>query len=109
MKPLLALLLLATPAAAAPTGTWDFTPEACAIASEGRLAVTETNLTFHESTCSIAAITPVERMEGTFVYDLTCTGEGETWDRRLILAETLEGQLLTLTEGTATLRHRCAP
>ena len=98
MRLALALIVLASPCAATPyEGT--YRPDApwaegwnCSdVGSDGgALAVQGDTFYGVESACTLTNPVDVRGMKAT-LYDLECSGEGETWTERLMLMETENG------------------
>lgn len=107
----LALLLALLPAAAAAQsleGRFALDPAACEAADETRpIVVTPGAIDFHESRCTLADPEPVAGLGGATLFAMTCTGEGETWTRRVLLAPLLDGGLARVEEGFAATYVRC--
>ena len=62
---------------------------------------------FYESTCTLADPVAVRAMTGAVLYDATCTGEGETWSKRILLMPAMEGGLIRVEDGLALIYRRC--
>lgn len=59
-----------------------------------------------ESACRMT--NPVQvRGLGAVLYDLDCTGEGDTWSLRALMMIDAEGQLVYIADGFAHVYPRC--
>lgn len=76
--------------------------------SDARLTISGDTIAFHESTCTLANPVAVRGMAGATLYDVTCTGEGETWTDRTLLMPGADGALVRLVQGHAFTYARCA-
>lgn len=87
-------------------GVWDANP-ACPSASDTKLTVSTTDLTFFESGATIRKVTV--RSANEAVIDADFSGEGETWSRSLSIKLGADGKTLTTDEGTdkQVVRTRC--
>lgn len=105
----LALTLAAGGAAAQSVydGTWTYLDAAsCRPGSDAVVRVTLPQIRYYESLCTLSNAVPVRDMDAT-LYDATCSGEGDTWQHRLMLMRTDEGQLLHAQQGYAQLLSPC--
>ena len=84
-------------------GRWDASLEACKATRDMKLTVTQTELTFWESTGRIHAVTIKAPDDVTVQADFS--GEGEQWQRGLHLVLSDGGQTLTIDGGS--IRIRC--
>lgn len=105
MKAALALALFPSAALAQFDGTWavDCTDPP----AESRLRIEGDTVRFYESTCRMTNPVPVRDMAGAVLYDLACTGEGESWTERTLLMPGGGGGLVRVTEGFAFTYARC--
>lgn len=88
-------------------GTWTYLDaSSCRPGSDAVVRVTGSEIRYYESLCRLSNPVPVRDM-GATLYDADCAGEGETWQHRLMLMRTEEGQLLHLTPGRAQLLNAC--
>lgn len=101
---LLAVLLLPGMAAAQVDGTWSLD---CGAGPEGTITISGDRIDFYESACTLAGPVSVRDMAGAVLYDATCTGEGETWSKRILLMPALDGGLVRVEEGLALIYRRC--
>ena len=76
-------------------------------ASDGRVTVSGESVAFWESTCQATNPTNVRDMGGAVLYDMVCSGEGETWTRRMMLMQGPEGRLVIVRAGFASTYARC--
>ena len=101
----------AAPAWAGPfDGVWDGSGAQCQRAmSDARVTVSETALAFWETHCTLSNPTAIRDMPDAMLYDAACSGEGETWESRVLLARLSFGgdRLLILMGGVETIRQRC--
>lgn len=84
---------------AAYQGRWAPAAEDCAAeagAATGLLEITATELKFHESVGTLGTVTAAtgDRLRGEFAF----TGEGEEWEREVVLDLRDEGQILVRRE-----------
>ena len=84
------------------TGRWDASLEACKASSDMKLVVTQTELTFWESSGQISSVT-INGPDDVTVK-AAFSGEGEQWDRDMHLVLTNNGQTLKVDD---TARVRC--
>lgn len=105
----LTAVFLALPAGAQSRfdGAWTFRDAAsCNPASDSVVRIAGDELRYWESGCRLSNPTAVRGLDAT-LYDADCAGEGETWQTRLMLALTPEGQLLHLNQSGAALLTAC--
>lgn len=86
-------------------GRWDASLDACKTTSDMKLTITQTELTFWESTGRISAVTVKAPDDVTVQADFS--GEGEQWQRDLNLVLSDGGQTLTIDGGKGGMRTRC--
>ncbi len=114
MRRLLALLLLlATPLAAQSLdGRYYWagsdpargcTPNAY---SEGSITLDGGQVFFVESHCALTNRVAIRDMNGAFLYDAQCSGEGDTWTERMLVYPTSDG-VAVLSRGAARVYTRC--
>lgn len=84
------------------TGRWDASAEACKTTSDMKLVITQTGMTFWESTGQITGVT-VNGPDDVTVK-AAFTGEGEQWQRELHLKLDDNGNKLTVDDAA---RVRC--
>ena len=84
------------------TGRWDASLESCKASSDMKLVVTQTELTFWESSGQISSVT-INGPDDVTVK-AAFSGEGEQWDRDMHLVLTNNGQTLKVDD---TARVRC--
>ena len=106
----LALALALGPAAAAAqtvTGVWtSLGIESCNPASDAVIRITGEEVRYWESLCRIGNPVAVRGLDAT-LYDAECSGEGETWQTRLLLAALPEDGALLMTRFGAQVLIRC--
>lgn len=100
------LALLPAIAAAQEDGRYSTDP-ACPKMSDGEIALDGTTITFHESSCDLTDPVTVRGLTGAVLYDAVCTGEGETWTRRMMLMPSADGGLVRVEDGFALTYARC--
>lgn len=84
-----------------------YAPDCADPASDSRLTIAGPEVRFHESTCILTDPVAVRGMSGAVLHDLACTGEGESWTRRILLMPGLDGGLVRVEEGLAWTYARC--
>ena len=89
------------------TGFYDFTGT-CTEFSDSRVEVRPTELAFWESTCGLGNPRLLPDMGGAVQYTATCTGEGETWTREVLLMQADDGGLILMGPGFVTEYQRCS-
>lgn len=101
--------LMATAATAQDiTGTFDLSQAACKqTASDGRVTVTGNTIQFWESQCRLSNPTTLRGITSAKLYDVTCSGEGDTWTYRILLGTQYDGGLVLYREGGGTVYVRC--
>lgn len=105
----LALLALTLPASAQSRfdGAWTSRDaSSCNPASDSVIRIQGEQLRYWESGCQLGNPVAVRDLDAT-LYDADCSGEGETWRTRLMLALTPEGQLLHLNQYGAMMLTAC--
>jgi hypothetical protein len=104
MRRVLALLLLATPAAAQDvrySATCGMAYDDTAITLRGDLLI------FHEAECRMTNGEAVRDMPGAALFDLVCEGEGEQWTERAFLQPSFDGGLILVRRQFAQTVPRC--
>lgn len=87
-------------------GTYDESKEACGRPSEFRLAVTGSELRFHESIGTVRSVTAESPRAVSVAADYQ--GEGESWRNVRKLELSADGGTLTVSgDGTSLARVRC--
>ena len=82
----LALLFSAAPLMADPALDGRYELDACTgRVGESTITLSDYTIAYWESRCDLSAPMPVRGMGEAVLYDATCAGEGETWERRLML------------------------
>lgn len=104
----LALLLVLLPSVARAQYDGTYAVDCAAGAgSETRIGIEGDSIRFHESICRLANPVTVRGMTGATLFDATCTGEGETWAKRILLMPGSEGGLVRVEDGFAMTYARC--
>lgn len=90
-----------TPANTVPArfhGAWDADTGTCDPASDRRLEIAANTIEFYESQGAVTAVS--DTRDGSTIIDLAIEGEGEQWNRAMVLKVTGEGdgQRLNLRE-----------
>ena len=109
MRLAFALCLLASPSIAQtlPQGFFDGL-DCSNDFSEMALTITGPEIRFYESLCIVSGASIVPGTTGTFRYDVTCSGEGQSWTTGLIIAPTWEdGVVVIHSDGDAIPYQRC--
>ena len=89
-------------------GTWDASKETCSLEfSDFRLTISGNQANYWESTCEMVQATQLRDMGNSILYDLQCTGEGETYSGGVLYSITVAGQLLAYSGDFIALRERC--
>jgi hypothetical protein len=73
---------------------------------EGRIAISGASIQFYESTCQLANPVAVRYMGDATLFDVVCSGEGETWSYRALMMRGQEG-LIMVRQGYALTYQRC--
>lgn len=108
MKRIVLALSLAAPAALAQTHDGDYALDgACGAMSDGRLTVSDGEIVFWESACALQPLSPIPELGNAVIYDITCTGEGESWTDRIVLMNESGGGLIMLRPGFVAEYARC--
>ena len=74
--------------------------------SDSRLSIEGDSIRFWESSCQLKNPVAVRDMNGATLFDVTCSGEGETWSYRALLMQGNEG-LIMVRDGYAFTYPRC--
>lgn len=101
-------LLIASPALAGPfDGTYSLDPSAGC--TEGAAGLRIEDNVFHgiESKCRMENPVDVRDMDA-FLYDMQCSGEGESWTARALFMNGAEGGLIMVWNGFAFQYASCA-
>ena len=64
-------------------------------------------IAFFESRCAMSNPVNVRDMGGAVLYDAVCTGEGESYTRRMMVMQGPDGRLVLVQAGFATTYARC--
>ncbi len=100
------LALAAGPGAAAGLdGVYDL--DCAAAVSDARVTISGNRIEFWETACSLENPVNVRDLGGAVLFDMRCTGEGETWTDRVLLMPSLEGGLVRVATGFAITYQRC--
>lgn len=111
LRPLSLLLICGAVPAAAQVFTGRYLPVDAPISeftqpSDRALEVRETELQYWESTCQLLDGQLLPGLDGAVLYQLQCTGEGETWSDAAILMPTDAG-MYTIRSGFVLEYRRC--
>ncbi len=106
IRPALVAMALPVAAMAQVEGTYSLDCAAGTM-SDGRVTVGKGTISFHESTCTLTDPVAVRGMTDAVLYDATCTGEGESWTRRILLMPASDGGLVRVEDGYAVTYARC--
>ena len=107
-----ALSLTATPGLAQPVnGVFDSdcTAIQAGAFTDGRVELRPGRIMFHESSCTLTNPVAVRDMNGAMLYDGVCSGEGETWTRRLMIMPSFANGVVVASPGWARTLSLCAP
>ncbi len=74
--------------------------------SDGAITIAGDQIAFVESRCNLTNPVSVRGMDGTYLYDAKCTGEGEDWTERMMVYPTFDG-VAVLSRGWARTYIRC--
>lgn len=107
MRRALALALMLAPGLA---GAQDFSGTyqlgGCGAPNDGRVQIAGDRISFWESSCTLANPVAVRDMGDGTLFDVVCSGEGESWSYRAFLQQGLEG-LIMVRDGMAFTYPRC--
>jgi hypothetical protein len=78
----------------------------CGAATDGRVEIAGNRISFWESTCQLTNPVSVRDMGDGTLFDVVCTGEGETWSYRMFMMQGAEG-LIMVRDGYAFTYPRC--
>ena len=85
---IVAVLTSTASAQSLPQGVfWNRTLSECRSNSygDGRLEISGNTMSFYESQCSLAPGRPLSDFPNGYIYSATCSGEGETYERELVI------------------------
>lgn len=88
-------------------GVYDGHSCAAEFRSEDSIRIEWPALYFYESQCTLTSATLVPGMETTYVYEASCSGEGEAWTRSYILTPNFEGGVVLVQDGNGQSYERC--
>jgi len=74
---------------------------------DGRMSIAGEQIQFWESACRLTNPVPVRDMLAATLYDMACSGEGETWMSRILLMPGFDSDLILLREGLVVEYQRC--
>ncbi len=113
MRLVLALTLLATPILADTndgryywSGTSALTgcdPDA---ESDGSITISNGQVSFIETSCKLSNPTAMRDMTEGTLFDALCSGEGETWNERMMIYQTFDG-VAVISRGAVRTYSRC--
>ncbi len=75
--------------------------------AETRIEVTGFQIQYYESTCTMTNPVPVRDMDGAFLFDAICNGEGQTWTERVFMMAFQGDGLLQVRRGHPFTYQRC--
>jgi hypothetical protein len=78
----------------------------CGTPTDGRIQITGNQIVFWESACQLTNPVAVRDMGDATLFDLVCSGEGETWSYRAFFMRGAEG-LIMVRDGYAYTYRRC--
>lgn len=103
----LCAFMAATPLSAqVSTGLYDPRGQ-CTGTTDATIEVFPTEIVFWESRCSLSEGRPLPGMGGAAQYSATCSGEGTTWTRELVLMQAEDGGLILMGPGYVVQYQRC--
>lgn len=75
--------------------------------SDQRVTLKGNRISFYESACDLANPVRVRGIEGAYLFDARCAGEGMEWDARYLLMHSHDGGLIVLGSQWAERHARC--
>lgn len=78
----------------------------CGAPTDGRIQISGSRIVFWESTCQLTNPVAVRDMGDATLFDVSCTGEGESWSFRAFLQSGGEGMIM-VRDGFAYTYPRC--
>ena len=66
---------------------------------DGRMSIAGEQIQFWESACRLTNPVPVRDMLAATLYDMACSGEGETWMSRILLMPGFDSDLILAARG----------
>lgn len=104
----LAFTILAVQATAGtPQGVWASNPAHCSGPyPETQVRIAGDTISFIETSCKLDNPTTLRGMPQAKLYDVTCSGEGETWSQRVFIGTDGDG-LLIYSDGGASRYQGC--
>jgi len=103
-----AIAVLALPAVAGSIqGTWASNPADCgAVYPETQVEISGSKISFIESSCKLENPTDLRDMPDAKLYDVVCSGEGESWSERALIGMSGD-DLLIYSRGFARTYESC--
>ena len=104
----LAAMIWGGAAAALPIQDGTYDVAACGESvSDLAIEVQGEDIAFFESRCAMTNPVNVRDMGGAVLYDAVCTGEGESFTRRIMVMAGPDGRAVLVQAGFATTYRRC--
>ena len=77
---------------------WNSTLSECGSSpyGDGRLEISGNTMTFYESQCSLAAGRPLSELPNGVLYSAACSGEGEYYQRELVILPGWDGGIVII-------------
>lgn len=77
--------------------------------SDGVMELNGSQILFYESACTVSNPEPVRGMEGAYLYDAQCSGEGENWTARYLIMPGWDNAVVFVQENWAAVYDYCGP
>ncbi|MGI3184962.1 hypothetical protein [Nioella aestuarii] len=77
--------------------------------SDGVMELSGWEILFYESACTVSNPEAVRGMDGAYLYDAQCSGEGETWTARYLIMPGWDNDVVFVQEHWAGLYAYCGP
>ena len=68
-----------------------FSESGCSSYGDGRLEISGNTVTFYESQCLLAPGRPLSELPNGYLYSASCSGEGEQYQRELVILPGWDG------------------
>lgn len=76
---------------------------------DGGMELNGSQILFYESACTVSNPVAVQGMEGAWLYDAQCSGEGENWSARYMIMPGWDNRLVFVQERWAGVYDYCGP
>lgn len=77
--------------------------------SDGVMEMNGWEILFYESACTVSNPVAVRGMEGAYLYDADCAGEGMTWTARYLIMPGWDNRIVFVQERWAGVYAHCGP